>query len=68
MYWDNTFEILAVKDNSLFKGPCLTYRRDSHASIIIKNYLYIFSLVVLKKETKQQCHMKKLKYLLLITN
>ena len=42
MYWDNTFEILVVKDNSLFKGPWLTYRRDSHASIIIKNYLYIF--------------------------
>ena len=38
---ENSFEILIVKDGSIFKGPDLTYKRNYHASIVIKNYLYV---------------------------
>ena len=41
MLLENSFEILVVKDGSIIKGPDLTYKRNYHASIVIKNYLYV---------------------------
>ena len=38
---DKTFEILCVKDKSLFRGPDLKVTRHSHCSFVFDDYLYV---------------------------
>lgn len=38
---DKSFEILVLKDNSLFRGPDMFRARESHCSFIVGNYLYV---------------------------
>lgn len=44
---DRSFEILVLSNNSLYRGPDLNHTRESHASFIVDNYLYVMFGTVL---------------------